>query len=181
MKLEYQRVAQDGLVETVGSCVGVFYSNDGMVGSHDLNWLQYEMNGLVGLFRRYVLAANVAKSRTMNFQPRALRAGMLEEAMSLKCTGVEESYQMRLRSQIPCPEYEVELTAGSMKAHRRCMHRNDPAINWSWLPVSQIVHQTQVYDTRFLRTTKQYLFPFVVCPGSSRTWIGLRFYFNKQN
>ena len=46
------------------------------------------MNVLVGLFRRYGLAANVAKSHTMTCQTGALRVGMLEEAMALNCTRV---------------------------------------------------------------------------------------------
>ena len=69
MMVEYQRVYQYGLVETVGRCVGVFYADDGMVGSRDSYWLQHAMNALVDLFRRYGMAANVAKSRTMTYQP----------------------------------------------------------------------------------------------------------------
>ena len=42
------------------------------------------MNVLVGLFRRYGLAVNVAKSRTITCQPGALRVGVLEEAIALK-------------------------------------------------------------------------------------------------
>ena len=37
MTLEVQRVAHDGLVETLRRCLGVFYTNDGMVGSYDLD------------------------------------------------------------------------------------------------------------------------------------------------
>ena len=67
-----------------------------MVGTHDSYWVQHAMNVLVGLFRRYGLAANVSKSRTMTCQPSVLRAGMPEEAMVLKCTGVGDLYQVRL-------------------------------------------------------------------------------------
>ena len=70
--------------ETVGQCLGVFYADDGIVGSCDLDWLQNTMNVLVGLFRRYGLAVNVAKSRTITCQPGALRVGVLEEAIALK-------------------------------------------------------------------------------------------------
>ena len=65
----------DGMGDTVGRCLGVFYAKDGMVVSHHSDWLHHAMNVLVGLFRRYGLASNVAKSRTMIFQPGALRAG----------------------------------------------------------------------------------------------------------
>ena len=67
-----------------------------MVGSHDSYWLQHAMNFLVKLFRRYGLAANVSKSRTITCQPGLFRAWMSEESMSLKCTGVGDSYQVRL-------------------------------------------------------------------------------------
>ena len=72
-----------GLVETVGRCLGVLYSDNGMVGSRNPYWLQHGTNVLVVLFIRYGLAANIAKSRTMTFRPGTLRAGMSEEAMAL--------------------------------------------------------------------------------------------------
>ena len=65
MTVEDHRVTHDGLGETVGRCLGVFYAEYGMVGSHDPDWLQNVMNFLVGLFRRYGLEYNVVKSRTM--------------------------------------------------------------------------------------------------------------------
>ena len=56
MTVEDQRVAKDGMRETIGRCLSVFYGNYGMMGSHNLDWLQHAMNVLVGLFRRYGLA-----------------------------------------------------------------------------------------------------------------------------
>ena len=94
--VEDQRMAHDGLGETVRRFLGVFYANYGMVGSRKSYWLQHAMNILVGIFRRYGLAANVAKSCTMIFHPRELLAAMLEEAMSQKCTGVGDLYPVRL-------------------------------------------------------------------------------------
>ena len=50
MTVEDKMVAHDRLGETVGRCLGVFYANDGMVGSRDANWLlwmQHLMNVLV--------------------------------------------------------------------------------------------------------------------------------------
>ena len=74
-----------------------------MFGSHNPDWLYHAMNVLVGLFIMYDLAENVSKSRTMTYQPGALRAGMLEEAMALKCTGVGDSYRVIFQRRIPCP------------------------------------------------------------------------------
>ena len=35
MTVEYQKVAHDGLGDTIGRCLGVFYADDVMVGSRD--------------------------------------------------------------------------------------------------------------------------------------------------
>ena len=50
------------------------------------------MNVLAGLFWRYGLASNIAKSRMMTCQTGALKSGMSEEAKDLKCMGVEDLY-----------------------------------------------------------------------------------------
>ena len=76
-----------------------------MVGSHNPDWLLHTMNILFGLFRRYGLASNIAKSRTITCQPGALWEGMSEEVMALKCTGVGYSYRMILGRRIPCLEF----------------------------------------------------------------------------
>ena len=65
MTVEDQRVAHDGLGETVGRCLVVFYSKNSMVVSRDSDWLQNKMNVLVCLFRRYGQADNISKSHTM--------------------------------------------------------------------------------------------------------------------
>ena len=74
MTVEYQRMAHGGLREALWRCLRVFYADDGMVVSRDPDWLQHSMNGLVGLFRRFDLEANIAKSRLMTCQPGALRS-----------------------------------------------------------------------------------------------------------
>ena len=94
------------------------------------------MNVLVRLFQRYGPAAKVAKSHTMTFQPIALRPVMSEEAKGLKCIGVGDSYQVRLRQRIPFLECRVELTAWSMAVHHQRMHGTEPAVDWIQLPVS---------------------------------------------
>ena len=62
MTVEDQRVDHNGMGEAIRQFMGVFYDNDGMVGSRDSEWIQHLMNFLVGLFWQYGLAANVAKS-----------------------------------------------------------------------------------------------------------------------
>ena len=181
MTVENQRVDHDGLVEIIGQCLGAFCDDNGMVGSCNLDWLQHAMNVLVCLFRRYGLASNVAKSRTMTCQPGALRAGILEEAMALKRTGVGDLYRVRLRRWIPFPECRVDITTGSIMAHRRHMHSTELAINWSWLTVIQTVHQPQIYNVSFPQSTKQCPYPFPGCHGSSHKWNGLLLHFNSQH
>ena len=144
----------DGLVDTVECCLGVFYANYGMVGSRDLDWLKHAMKVLVGLFRSYGLGSNLSKSRTMSCQPGALQARILEESMVLKCMGVGDSYQVRLQRRIPCLECVVDLSTGSMTAHRRYIHRMEPEIGWSRQPFIQTEHQPKVYDVSFPRSTK---------------------------
>ena len=61
MTVEDQSVAHDGLGEIVGKYLGLFYANDDMSSSRNTDWMQHEMDILVGLFIRYGLAANVAK------------------------------------------------------------------------------------------------------------------------
>ena len=100
--VEYQRVSHDGQGDTFGQFLGVLYANNGMVGSHESYWIQQTMNVLISLFRRYGLASNVTKSRTMTCQPGALQASMPEEAMVMKYTGVGDSYQVIIRRRVPC-------------------------------------------------------------------------------
>ena len=140
MTVEYQRVANDGLGEAAGRCLGLLYADYGMVGFRYHEWLQHSINVLVCLFRQYGLAANVTKSRTMTCQPRALRLGMSAEAKALECTEVVDSYRVRLRRRIPCPGCGIELDAGSMTEHRCHMHRTEPTIYLNRLPVIQMEH-----------------------------------------
>ena len=155
MTVEDHRVARDRLGEIFGRCLGVFYANDGMVGPCEPEWMQNAMNVLVGLFRRYGLAANVSKSHKMTCQLGALQSGMSEEATALKCTSVGDLYRVILQRRTPCLKCGVDLTKGSMTSHRRRMHGMEPAIDWIRLLVSQTEHQHQVYDVSFLRLTKR--------------------------
>ena len=112
MTVDDQRVDQNGMGETSGRCLGVFYANDDMMGSGDADRLHHSMNVLVSLFQRYCLLANVDKYRSMTCQPGTLRSGMSAEAKALKYKGVVYEYRMRLRRRIPYPECGVELTRG---------------------------------------------------------------------
>ena len=67
-----QAVTQEVLVLNVGICLGVFYADDSMIGAWDPEWLQNVLKIIIGIFWRYGIVENFAKSRTMTCQPRAL-------------------------------------------------------------------------------------------------------------
>ena len=56
----------DGLGMAVGRCMSVFYVDDVMIRSRELEWLQGANNILIVIFRRVGLMANVEKYKTMN-------------------------------------------------------------------------------------------------------------------
>ena len=165
--------------EAVERCLGVFYADEDMVGPRDAKWLQILMNVLVGLFRWYGLADNVAKSRTMTCPTGALRLGIYAEDKDLKCTGVGDSYRLRIRQRVSCPECGVEVTAGPITGNHRRIHGTEPEIYWNRLLVSKTEHHLQVYDVRLLRTTKRCPSPLPGCPRSSHTWNGLHLHFSR--
>ena len=72
MTVEEKLVTNKGLGITVGRCLGLFYAANGMVGSWYPEWLKVALNVLIGLFCRYRLAENVAKSKAMTFHPGTL-------------------------------------------------------------------------------------------------------------
>ena len=92
-----------------------------------------------------------------------------------------ESYCEQLQRQIPCPECEIELTAGSMMAHQIRMHGTDIEIYRNQLSVIQTEHPPQVYDNSIPKSTMQCPFPLPRLPGSYRTWNGPRNHFNQQH
>ena len=64
-------MAEDNLVakEVLGLALwrylGLFYTDDGVVVLWDPEWLQVTLNFLIGLFRRYGLVVNIAKSKAV--------------------------------------------------------------------------------------------------------------------
>ena len=58
-------VAHEVLGLLVGICLVLFYADDSVVVSRDPEWLQGDLNVLIGLFRWYGLVSNVAKSKAV--------------------------------------------------------------------------------------------------------------------
>ena len=53
----------------MGRSMGVFYADYGLIGSQDLDWIQWALNALIIIFRRVILMSEVTKSKTMTCQP----------------------------------------------------------------------------------------------------------------
>ena len=155
MVVEDKLVYHEGLGLAVGPCLGLIYSDNIMVGSQDLEWIQGKLNVIIGLFQRYGLAENVFKYKAMAFHPGEIRSRMSEEAVGRGCTVKGETYICQLRRRIPCTDCGVELTAVLMTAQQWCMYGTEPNIKWNWLPVNQTEHITQVFEVSFPKGASQ--------------------------
>ena len=87
MMVEDKLVACDGMGLGTGRFVGMFYTDDVLVGLWDPEWLQVSLNVLIGILRWYRLVANIAKSKSMMCHPGEICYGLSEEAVSQRVTG----------------------------------------------------------------------------------------------
>ena len=62
--MEGGTVIHNRLGHAVGHSLGVFYADDGIIGSQDTEWLQGAFTVLIDLFLQIGLMANVTKSKT---------------------------------------------------------------------------------------------------------------------
>ena len=76
--VEYQLDLHEVLGLVLGVCIGLFYTDNRVVGSWDPECLQGALNVLIFLFRLYGLVENGTKSKSMTFQPVTLRSRMSE-------------------------------------------------------------------------------------------------------
>ena len=49
----------------IGRCLELFYTDNGIVGSQNKEWLQVTINVLIGILRRYRLVMNIENSKAM--------------------------------------------------------------------------------------------------------------------
>ena len=61
--------------------------DNGLLGFPYPEWLNGELNVLIGLSRRIGLMVNVTKSKTMTFHPGEIRLGMSEEVFGRRSMG----------------------------------------------------------------------------------------------
>ena len=71
----------------MGHSMGVFYTDSGIIGSWDLEWLQGVLNEGIGLLDRTVLMDNADKSKKIMCQPGMIQSGMSEEVVVRISTG----------------------------------------------------------------------------------------------
>ena len=75
-----------GLAYAVGQCMGMFFADDVLFWSRDPEWIQGYPNGIIGLFRQYILVANITQFKAMMCQPEEIQSRISEEALIQKST-----------------------------------------------------------------------------------------------
>ena len=76
----------DGLAHAVGQCMGMFCADDVLFWSRDPEWIQGYPNGIIGLFRQYILVANITQFKAMMCPPEEIQSRISEEALIQKST-----------------------------------------------------------------------------------------------
>ena len=95
MRVDDDMVIHYGMGRVVGSSMGVFYMCDVPIGSQKLEWIQGDINVLIGLFCRIGLMAKFSNSRMMTCHPGTIRLWMSEKAVGWRITGRGVIYQER--------------------------------------------------------------------------------------
>ena len=112
LTVEEKLVCHDVLGLAVRQCLGLFYSDNGMVVSRYLEWIQGNLNLIISLFWWYILVANVAKFKSMTCQPVSIRSGMLEEAGGRKFTGRRGGLNRATQTEYPLSGLWCETHSG---------------------------------------------------------------------
>ena len=84
LTVEYGAVLHYVLGHDVGQSLGVFYVDDGILGSWDPEWLQVALNVLIGLLQIIDLTANINKSKTMTCYLGVIISGMSQETGGIR-------------------------------------------------------------------------------------------------
>ena len=129
MTVEDDVVIHDGMGHVVGRRMGVFYTDDGLIGSQDPECLQGALNVLISLLRWIGLMANVAKSKTMTCQTGTILLVMPEEDVLQRSTARGATYQDMLRKQLLRPDYGAKLMVGSMTNQCRRLRGTETEID----------------------------------------------------
>ena len=99
-----------------------FYSNDGLVPSTNTESPQRAFDVLTGLFNQVDLGANTRKTVSMACHPFHAPRRMYLAAYERRTTGMRTTFLERQRSRVACPEYGVEVAAGSLLTHHQRQH-----------------------------------------------------------
>ena len=96
MTVEDDEIILDGMVHAVGRSMGVFYADDGLIGSRDSKWIQGSLKLLIGLFHWIGLMAKISKSKMMVCQIGKIRLIISEETVGRRSTRKGVTYRDRL-------------------------------------------------------------------------------------
>ena len=99
-----------------------FYTDDEVVSSKDLGWLQSEFDLLKGLFDRMGLRTNICKTAGMVFQPCRADRVRADKAYTRRIMGEGTSFKEQQRKRVTCPECGKELEKGSLVTHLQTQH-----------------------------------------------------------
>ena len=87
LTVEEKSAIHYGLRMAVGRYIGVFYTDGGIIGLKEPEWIQGAINVLIGIFQRVGLMANVTKSKTMTDQTGVIHIWMVYKYFSHIRTG----------------------------------------------------------------------------------------------
>ena len=87
LTVEYEYVTHERLGMALGQYMGMFYEDDSTIRSSDTEWIQGDINIIIGLFRRVGIMPNVAESKTMTCQPGSINTGISYEDLSIRSKG----------------------------------------------------------------------------------------------
>ena len=99
-----------------------FYADDGLVVWTQLERLQKEFDFLASLFGRVSLRENIRKMVSMACQPCHAPVRVSLEVYERWTTGTGPTFREPQRRRVDCPEFKVEVTAGSLLMHHQIQH-----------------------------------------------------------
>ena len=111
--------------DNVGCMSSLFYTDDGLNGSKDHEWLQNATQHLCNLFRDCTgLKPNTEKTETMSCHPGLIRGRCSMEGYKRCYEGTGETYSKRKGKRTVCPVTSCgkAFALGSLQSHLRTQH-----------------------------------------------------------
>ena len=165
----------DGFGRAFQWLTAFFYADDSLLALPRLARLQAPLDVLTGFFDRVGLHTNVNKTVGTVCRTCYIVDGHSEAAYTRRMTGVVPSFRERQRERVQCPECELELTAGSLTAHRQAQHGKERPPQWA---TPHATPDPRLYNrVSFPRASRSIGCPVEVCEGRVTTRTNLRIHF----